>query len=83
MYSIKSRCSKSYPTVIHNLLHIIKKIHNKKFIAIEINHTFAHVCDASNEATNAAARLARLRSIVNLHIHVEPEYGNIKCHVFA
>ena len=53
----------------------------KKFIAIEIRHIFSHIGVASNEAVDAAANLARLRPIVNLLI--EPEYGDIKHHVFA
>ena len=52
-----------------------------KFIAIEKRHIFSHINVASNEAVDAAANLARLKPIGNLHI--EPEYGDIKHHVFA
>ena len=70
--SIKTRSFKSHPTIIHNLLHIIHQIYIKKFITIEICHIFSHIGVTSNEAVDAAANLARLRPIVNLHI--EPEY---------
>ena len=48
---------------------------------MEICLIFAHVGVASNQATNAAANLGRLRSVVNLLI--EPENGDIKRSVFA
>ena len=79
--SIKACSSKSHPTIIHNLLHIIHQIYIKKFITIEICHIFSHIGVASNEVVDAAANLARLRPIVNLL--TEPEYGDIKHYVFA
>ena len=75
--SIKAHSSKSHPTIIL----IIHQIYIKQFITKEICHIFSHIDFASNEAVNAAANLARLRPVVNLPI--EPEYGDIKHHVFV
>ena len=81
LHSIKSRSSKSHPTIIYNTLCIVNQIYIKKFITIEVCHILAYIGFASNEAADAVANLARRRPIVNLHI--ESDYGDIKCHVFA